>query len=357
VLQRLGGKVYPKTSLVENVEFFLIAAIVIIGIRTYFVQPFSIPTNSMWPSYYGMTPEVFVRPSDEPGIVGRIFRFATLGATSRRVDAPTAGEVMIPVIDTGDQAVIPCQDVPGRSWLVFPTTEREYTLLVGKQPVTVRVPGDFHLEQVVLEAFFPSSVPTHENSKVDLWRKLNEQSERITDASGRVRFLRTGKYVHSGERVIAFDILTGDKLFVDRFSNHFVRPSVGSGFVFNTRNLVGRPNGPQSEQYYIKRLVGMPGDKLEIKNFTLYRNGRPIEGAAAFGKNARREGLYVGYRNVGGLADGATMTVPPDSFLAMGDNSADSQDGRFWGFLPAKDAVGRPLFIYFPFTRRWGPAR
>jgi signal peptidase I len=32
-------------------------------------------------------------------------------------------------------------------------------------------------------------------------------------------------------------------------------------------------------------------------------------------------------------------------------------DGRYWGFVPAKDAVGRPLFIYFPFTRRWGPAR
>jgi signal peptidase I len=166
-----------------------------------------------------------------------------------------------------------------------------------------------------------------------------------------------GPTAKQGAPFFSFDLLTGDQLFVDRMSYHFVRPSVGDGFVFNTRNLVGRIDGPPSEQYYIKRLVGVPGDTLEIKNFTLYRNGRPIEGAAAFAKNARREGDYVGYRNLRSLAVGQTMTVPPDSFLALGDNSANSQDGRYWGFVPAKDAVGRPLFIYFPFTRRWGPAR
>jgi signal peptidase I len=63
VLRRLGGAIYPKSSLVENVEFFLVAAIVILGIRTYFVQPFKIPTNSMWPTYNGMTPEVFAKPA------------------------------------------------------------------------------------------------------------------------------------------------------------------------------------------------------------------------------------------------------------------------------------------------------
>jgi len=57
------------------------------------------------------------------------------------------------------------------------------------------------------------------------------------------------------------------------------------------------------------------------------------------------------------LAVGKTMTVPPHSFLALGDNSANSLDGRFWGFVPEKDVIGRPLFIYYPFTLRWGPAR
>jgi len=55
LLQQVGGTFYPKSAMVENVEFFLAAAIIVLGIRTYFVQPFKIPTNSMWPSYYGMT--------------------------------------------------------------------------------------------------------------------------------------------------------------------------------------------------------------------------------------------------------------------------------------------------------------
>jgi signal peptidase I len=50
------------------------------------------------------------------------------------------------------------------------------------------------------------------------------------------------------------------------------------------------------------------------------------------------------------------MTVPARSFLALGDNSANSKDGRYWGYVPAKDVVGKPLFIYYPFTSRWGPA-
>jgi signal peptidase I len=49
--------------------------------------------------------------------------------------------------------------------------------------------------------------------------------------------------------------------------------------------------------------------------------------------------------------------VPAQAFFALGDNSRDSQDGRYWGFVPEKDVIGRPLFIYYPFTRRWGPAR
>jgi len=53
VLRTTGGAIYPKGSLVENIEFFVVAAIVILGIRTYFAQPFKIPTNSMWPTYYG----------------------------------------------------------------------------------------------------------------------------------------------------------------------------------------------------------------------------------------------------------------------------------------------------------------
>ena len=79
--------------------------------------------------------------------------------------------------------------------------------------------------------------------------------------------------------------------------------------------------------------------------------------------NAKRVAPYGGYTYGNTLYDahylfrGEPLSVPADSFFAMGDNSANSSDGRVWGFVPAKDVVGRPLFIYYPFTRRWGPAR
>ncbi|HTZ19754.1 MAG TPA: signal peptidase I [Opitutaceae bacterium] len=360
VLQRLGGKVYPKTSLVENVEFFLIAAIVIIGIRTYFVQPFKIPTNSMWPSYYGMTPEVYKNPAEHPGPVMQALRFVTLGARNHTLTAPASGPVEAEFFY--DDVRLAYEVKPGHTWLVIPTDVKEYTFYVGGSPVTVQVPMDFDFDWAVRDAWFGGSTETLTNHLRQIYRQNSAAMgvKVFNQAQGQTqRILRAplGFTAKQGTPFFSFDLRTGDQLFVDRMSYHFVRPSVGDGFVFNTRNLVGRIEGPPSEQYYIKRLVGVPGDTLEIKNFTLYRNGRPIEGAAAFGKNARREGDYVGYRNLRSLSVGQTMTVPPDSFLALGDNSANSQDGRYWGFVPAKDAVGRPLFIYFPFTRRWGPAR
>lgn len=341
VLRRTGGRIYPKSSLVENVEFFLVAAIVILGIRTYFVQPFKIPTNSMWPSYNGMTGEVFKSTADEPGFIAQGFRFVTELAKPRRIDAPAEGEVSIVINTRNGRAAY--RDVPGRKWFVVPTQLREYQLSVGGEAVAVRVPADFDLDRVLLEAYFDGA------ESYPLGRVNN----------GSLGLLRTGKRVAKGERMLSFDILTGDQLFVDRMSYHFVRPSIGDGFVFRTGNLRElhpmMANSPK-DQYYIKRLVGGPGDTLEIRNYTLFRNGAPITGSEAFDGNAKRTDGFPGYRNEGYLAVGSVMNVPKDRFAAFGDNSASSLDSRFWGTIPAKDVVGRPLLIYYPFTRRWGPA-
>jgi signal peptidase I len=57
------------------------------------------------------------------------------------------------------------------------------------------------------------------------------------------------------------------------------------------------------------------------------------------------------------LPVGGKVTVPANSYFALGDNSPRSLDSRYWGFVPDKDVVGRPLFIYYPLTSRWGLAR
>jgi signal peptidase I len=357
VLKRTGGAIYPKTALVENIEFFLVAAIVILGIRTYFVQPFKIPTNSMWPTYNGMTPQVFKTPAEEPGALAVAARLVAFGAWPHRLDAPADGEVLIPVYGEA-RGVVNCKTVPGRSWLVLPTQLREYTLFVGSGEVKVRLPLDFDFDWAVYDAFFGAGKPySVQELHAEVQRRVKMGQAETRMVNGRPETcVRTGKRVRAGERVLSFDELTGDQLFVDRASYHFIRPQVGSGFVFRTGNIpdIARMAG---DQYYIKRLVGVPGDVLEIRDSTLYRNDAPITGSSAFAANAKRAEKYGGYQAIHRLAPGEKVGVPPDNYFALGDNSYNSQDGRFWGFVPAKDVVGRPMFVYYPFTNHWGPAR
>ncbi len=105
--------------------------------------------------------------------------------------------------------------------------------------------------------------------------------ERVIDGE-RVNCVRTGRTVHTGDRVLAFDEITGDQLFVDRVTYNFVPPRVGQGFVFYTGNIKNEymhdSAGHQIVAYYIKRLVGTPGDVIQIREPVIYRNGQPDYG-------------------------------------------------------------------------------
>jgi len=368
VLGRTGGAIYPKTSLVENVEFFLVAAIVILGIRTYFVQPFKIPTNSMWPTYYGMTAENLPPGSTAPGPVERLFRFVAYGAIRHTVVAPRDGQVSIQLVNQGGRPMLAPTLRNGRTWLIFPAQFKEYTFYVDGEPASVQVPADFSgFDEVVFSTFFPDRAALQaqiqragQANELEVVRQRRDES--TGDEFEAVR-LPLGRAVRAGEPIVRFDLMTGDQLFVDRLSYNFVRPSVGQGFVFRTDNIpdIARVSG---SQYFIKRLIGVPGDRIEMREPMIYRNGAPISGSRTFDLNARRVSPYLGYFNAvhedsrfNLLFKGETVTVPAGSYLALGDNSRDSFDGRFWGYVPAKDVIGKPLFIYYPFTRRWGTAR
>jgi signal peptidase I len=365
ILRQVGGRIYPRTSLTENVDFFLVAVIVILGIRTYFVQNFEIPTNSMWPTYYGMTAETFPPGADAPGALGRIFRLAAYGAIREEIDAPASGEVSALVFPSGQLARTIVQ---GRSWLIFPAKLAQYTFYVGDRPVTIRLPEDFHsFDEVFQRTFFGGpegyaahiaavrSAGTAERAEVSLDQARPEVYQAFK--------IPLGLAAAAGAPILRFDLMTGDKVFVDRFSYNFVRPKPGSGLVFFTGHIAGIG----LDSFYIKRLAGVPGDELEIRAPMLYRNGRPATGSEVFDMNARRVPPYRGYFQgpdpqpasgiLGLLRPGETLTVPARSYVGLGDNSADSADSRYWGFVPAKDVIGRPLCIYYPFTHRWGRAR
>jgi signal peptidase I len=367
-LRQSGGAVYPKTALIENIEFFLVAAIVILGIRTYFVQPFKIPTNSMWPTYHGMTAENLPPNQPAPGPAARWLRLVAMGATRHEATAPRSGTVTALFINRDIMAFTKKR---GRTWLIFPTAVREYTFYVDGVATSVEVPMDFgrgpeehagSFEDLVIDTFFGNRTAFNAYwDKVERERRYvgrNFIADAYTGQQSTAAEVALGQ-VEEGKPVLRFDILTGDQLFVDRFSYHFFRPAPGQGFVFRTDHIP-RIN---SSDYYIKRLVGLPGDTIELHPPQVYRNGQPITGAEAFTLNAQRVAPYTGYTDFpkGGEsafpAETTSIKVPERSFFAMGDNSSNSSDGRYWGFVPADDVIGRPIFIYYPFTRRWGLAR
>jgi signal peptidase I len=95
---------------------------------------------------------------------------------------------------------------------------------------------------------------------------------------------------------------------------------------------------------------------LRFRDGTLLVNGEPRDEVEAFGRNAAKEGEYNGYINQKLLAEGREMVIPDGKFVALGDNSGNSLDSRYWGFVPEKSVIGKAIFIYYPFTKRWGPA-
>ena len=103
----------------------------------------------------------------------------------------------------------------------------------------------------------------------------------------------------------------------------------------------------EPERDFIKRVIGLPGDTLELKNQTIHINGMPlIEPYAHYLYPPMSDGQADRFdlrRKYG------PVTVPDGHYFMMGDNRDDSQDSRFWGFLPASYVKGRALFIYWSF--------
>ncbi|MBN1404495.1 MAG: signal peptidase I [Opitutales bacterium] len=341
-----GGTFYPKRGLNENVEVLLVAALLAIGIRMFFVQPFRIPTNSMYPTYNGMTFEVFEDPDKTPSVLMRPIRAVTLGASRVEVIAPEDGEIVIPLarnVAVKEGYTLPGRAVKARKWFgLLPTTNAEHVLQVGGKLQPVQVPVEFQLSKV-------------------LWRRFGAPTtDKLRLGPGGVWYYHTGVQAVKGESCLSFDILLGDQLFVDRVSYHFRAPRVGEPIVFRTDSIEGMSEGERGK-YYIKRLVGVGGDELRVEAPVLYRNGKPIEGAEAFELNAQKEGEYEGYLEEITNRDQAPLvepfTVPQGQCFAMGDNSDESADSRFWGTLPQNAIVGKALVIYYPFTDHVGAAK
>lgn len=131
-----------------------------------------------------------------------------------------------------------------------------------------------------------------------------------------------------------------DRIFVNKFLYNFTSIDVGDVVVFKTENIP-RLNY-EEKPYYIKRVVGLPGDVIEIRNGHLYRNGELIDHPDFFVQNryfpsfSRRETIFQ---------------VPENQIFVFGDNSLHSYDSREWGGVPLENVMGKAFFRYWPPSR------
>jgi len=118
--------------------------------------------------------------------------------------------------------------------------------------------------------------------------------------------------------------------------------------------------------YVVKRIIGVPGDRLHLRDGVVFRNGQKLDEPYVIhqsdaGNNPYRDNFPAvpasDYNNVTPdwqllikqYIQGEDVVVPADSYFGMGDNRDVSYDSRYWGFIPKENVIGRPMFIYWSF--------
>lgn len=159
-------------------------------------------------------------------------------------------------------------------------------------------------------------------------------------------------------------LLIGDRLLVSKISYNLKvpftdtvilrlgEPEHGDVVVFTT------PDPEQPGADYIKRVIGLPGDIIEMKNNLLYRNGELVDEPYAR-KTRGHLGGFTSYMNVhmfvrGNIQNFEPLTVPEDKYFVMGDNRDDSRDSRFWGFVDRNALHGKAWRIYWSWGKKTG---
>ena len=131
-------------------------------------------------------------------------------------------------------------------------------------------------------------------------------------------------------------LMEGDKLFVNKYIYRFKPMQRGDIVVFKF------PGDPKKD--FIKRLVALEGETVEIQDGKIFVDGKVLDDPATFGKF-----YYYNHDPFGGPNE--KIKVPEGSFYVLGDNSANSTDSRFWGFVPKKNFLGKAVFRWWPLQK------
>ena len=169
-------------------------------------------------------------------------------------------------------------------------------------------------------------------------------------------------------------LLIGDHVFVNRVAfspaTNWVGPIVPYNQIHRGDIVVFLSADPRTpELYIVKRIMGIPGDHIHLRNGVVYRNGVKLDEPYVKTEPADSEYAYDAYRDefpavpppddsnvipewrltLPQHIDSGDIVVPPDSYFGMGDNRDRSLDSRYWGFIPKDHVIGRPMFIYWSF--------
>ena len=311
-------------SWVEALESIVVVLVVLLGLRAYYIQPFRIPTNSMWPSLNG----IVVHAVDEiPSFPRRAWDKITLGSTYVDVKADCKKRLL----HWRDE----------RYALLFTRTTLEFD--DGSQ---VKLPA----------------------SSGTVLQYLRNRGKIAHDSTGALFTIP----FDAGETIMRARIDAGDMVLADRISYQFRQPRRGETFVFDTRGI--RTSGSQqlrdqaAATHYIKRLCALPGDSASIRSPELFVNGRPAtEPGIARVERALPPYGPEGYHALSPVrVPGAFLTTgsrvrlaKPRQFflgeyLALGDNTTNSLDSRYWGPVRQFNVLGPACFTLWPFTSHWG---
>ena len=139
-------------------------------------------------------------------------------------------------------------------------------------------------------------------------------------------------------------IHVGDHFFLDKiaFPGNYPVPMrkllphrhVGHGDIIAFKPPTGDPIP------FVKRVIGVSGDTIEMKNRNVYVNGHKLDEPYK---------IYTDYNPESSRDNYGPVVVPPDNFFVMGDNRDNSNDSRYWGFVDRNSIIGKPLFVYWSY--------
>jgi signal peptidase I len=141
-----------------------------------------------------------------------------------------------------------------------------------------------------------------------------------------------------------------DKIIVDKLSYNFSVPQRGDVVVFSPTEELQKE---QFQDAFIKRIIGLPGDKVQLKDGKVYINDRQLKEEKYLG-GVQNTSVDVCTSAPVQPFLSKTQTIPPNSYLVLGDNRGSSYDSRCWGVVPRENIIGKAVLRFWPLNKVGG---